>query len=521
MPISSATSRPARSPTAIRTPASAITTPVTGGRVKCQWKADWALRWAALGVDYEMSGKDLIDSVTLSSKICRALGAQPPEGFNYELFLDETGGKISKSKGNGLTIDEWLAYASPESLSLFMFQKPKAAKRLHFDVIPRAVDDYFAFLEAYRRQDGDASSSAIRSGTSIPARRPSVALRRSRSRMLLNLASASNTEDEAILWGFISRHCAGDDARDRAGARRSRPLCGALLPRLREARKTLPRARRGRRRRRSRALDARLAALPADADAEAIQAAVYDVGRAFARYQTPPKAEGEKPGVALTWFAHALRAAARPGEGAALRLVRGDLRHSGNARADRAGAVWRTGGGSRQPAPAEVGVADRRLRCGREPACRAASAAHRPTGRGVPPAPAPRRRVAVVVRPSPSPAPTDHSPMSRPPTEHVAASGTSCLPRPEPRREWRGRGRTAAARRAPCVRTASSAAPQRSSARRRARRPRVRIVREPIWMTPAAAITGRRQPFLPGRRRRLRRLRLGGRGGWRSGPAAQ
>ena len=130
-----------------------VETPVTGGRVKAQWKADWALRWTALGVDYEMCGKDLIDSVTLSSKICRALGGTPPENFVYELFLDENGGKISKSKGNGLTIDEWLSYASPESLSLFMFQKPKAAKRLYFDVIPRTVDEYLQFLAAYPRQD--------------------------------------------------------------------------------------------------------------------------------------------------------------------------------------------------------------------------------------------------------------------------------------------------------------------------------------------------------------------------------
>ena len=130
-----------------------IETPVTGGRVKCQWKADWAMRWTALGVDYEMAGKDLIDSVTLSSKICKALGATPPEGFNYELFLDDHGEKISKSKGNGLTIEDWLTYATPESLSLFMFQKPKSAKKLYFDVIPRAVDDYLQFLSAYPAQD--------------------------------------------------------------------------------------------------------------------------------------------------------------------------------------------------------------------------------------------------------------------------------------------------------------------------------------------------------------------------------
>src|SRR3984893_7857005 len=128
-------------------------TPVTGGRVKCQWKADWALRWVALGVDYEMAGKDLIDSVRLSGEICRALGALPPEGFNYELFLDEHGQKISKSKGNGLTIDEWLRYAGPESLSLFMYREPRAAKRLYFYVIPGDVDEDTRQLEAYARQD--------------------------------------------------------------------------------------------------------------------------------------------------------------------------------------------------------------------------------------------------------------------------------------------------------------------------------------------------------------------------------
>ncbi len=127
-------------------------TPVTGGQCKLQWKPDWAMRWYALGVDYEMAGKDLINSVKLSSRIARVLGADPPAGFNYELFLDENGQKISKTKGNGLTIEQWLAYASPESLSSFMFQKPTAAKRLYFDVIPRTVDDYQGFLESYPRQ---------------------------------------------------------------------------------------------------------------------------------------------------------------------------------------------------------------------------------------------------------------------------------------------------------------------------------------------------------------------------------
>src|SRR5580765_8247855 len=130
-----------------------VTLPVTGGHCKLQWKPDWAMRWFALGVDYEMSGKDLIDSVKLSGKICAALGGTPPEGFNYELFLDEHGQKISKSKGNGLTIDEWLTYAPTVSLGLYMYQKPKTAKKLYFDVIPKAVDDYYTLLAAYGRQD--------------------------------------------------------------------------------------------------------------------------------------------------------------------------------------------------------------------------------------------------------------------------------------------------------------------------------------------------------------------------------
>ena len=117
-------------------------TKVTGGAAKLQWKADWAMRWFALGVDYEMSGKDLIDSVRLSGRICRILGGSPPEGFTYELFLDEHGQKISKSRGNGLSVEEWLRYAPPESLAQFMYHQPQRAKRLYFDAIPRAVDDY-------------------------------------------------------------------------------------------------------------------------------------------------------------------------------------------------------------------------------------------------------------------------------------------------------------------------------------------------------------------------------------------
>ncbi|SHF33721.1 lysyl-tRNA synthetase, class I [Ruegeria intermedia] len=178
--------------------------PVTGGHVKMQWKPDWALRWAALGVDYEMSGKDLIDSVTQSSKICRALGKQPPESLSYELFNDEHGQKISKSKGNGLSMEEWLTYAAPESLSYFMYQKPKTAKRLYFDVIPKAVDEYHQQLRAYPGQELKAQLNNpvwhIHGGE-VPESTLIVPFA-----MLLNLASVSGAEDKETLWGFIRRY---------------------------------------------------------------------------------------------------------------------------------------------------------------------------------------------------------------------------------------------------------------------------------------------------------------------------
>ena len=128
-----------------------IQTPITGGKCKLQWKPDWAMRWYAFDVDYEMYGKDLIDSARLSGRIVRTLGHKAPEALTYELFLDENGEKISKSRGNGLTIEDWLTYAPGETLALFMYGKPKAAKRLFFDIIPRAVDDYLALLEKFPR----------------------------------------------------------------------------------------------------------------------------------------------------------------------------------------------------------------------------------------------------------------------------------------------------------------------------------------------------------------------------------
>ena len=178
--------------------------PVTGGHVKMQWKPDWALRWAALGVDYEMSGKDLIDSVTVSSKICRVLGKAPPVSLSYELFNDEHGQKISKSKGNGLTMEDWLRYAPPESLSYFMYQKPKTAKRLYFDVIPKAMDEYHQQLRAYPDQDLKARLSNpvwhIHNGNP-PESRMVVPFA-----MLLNLASVSGAHDKETLWGFLRRY---------------------------------------------------------------------------------------------------------------------------------------------------------------------------------------------------------------------------------------------------------------------------------------------------------------------------
>lgn len=181
-----------------------IEVPVTGGNVKMQWKPDWAMRWAALGVDYEMSGKDLIDSVVQSGKICRALGAPAPESLSYELFNDELGQKISKSKGNGLSMEEWLTYAAPESLSYFMYQKPKTAKRLYFDVIPKMVDEYHQQLRGYEDQDAKqklANPIFHIHGETAPKSDMVVPFS-----MLLNLAAVANAEGKEQLWGFIQRY---------------------------------------------------------------------------------------------------------------------------------------------------------------------------------------------------------------------------------------------------------------------------------------------------------------------------
>jgi lysyl-tRNA synthetase class 1 len=180
------------------------TLPVTGGNVKLQWKPDFGARWAALGVDWEPYGKEHAPNTAIYSKICSILGGRPPEVFTYELFLDDQGSKISKSKGNGLTIDEWLTYASTESLAYFMYGKPKTAKRMYFDVIPKAVDEYHQQLRAYPGQDIQAQLANpvwhIHNGE-VPDSTLIVPFA-----MLLNLASVSGAQDKAALWGFINRY---------------------------------------------------------------------------------------------------------------------------------------------------------------------------------------------------------------------------------------------------------------------------------------------------------------------------
>ena len=276
-----------------------VTAPVTGGRCKLQWKPDWAMRWVALGIDYEMAGKDLIDSVKLSGEICRALGGQPPEGFNYELFLDENGQKISKSKGNGLTIDEWLRYAAPESLSLFMYREPKSAKRLYFDVIPRTVDEYQQFLDGYARQDPRQRLSNpvwhIHSGNPPKADMP-VSFQ-----MLLTLVSSSNAENAETLWGFIGRYRPGVTAK-------THPKLGEMVDYaihyFRDFVQPHKKFRQPSETERAALTDLRdaLAQLPVDATAEKIQNVVYEIGRREPFLDHKKLAKDGRPGVLLAWF---------------------------------------------------------------------------------------------------------------------------------------------------------------------------------------------------------------------------
>jgi len=285
-------------------------TPVTAGHCKLQWKPDWAMRWYALGVDYEMAGKDLIDSVKLSSRIALVLGAEPPAGFNYELFLDENGQKISKTKGNGLTIEQWLAYASPDSLSSFMFQKPTAAKRLYFDVIPRTVDEYLGFLEAYPRQAWKERLGNpvwhIHAGAPPEPELVTHSVHGEATisfAMLLNLAAVSNDESASVLWGFLRRYYP-------SASPKTHPHLDSLIryavayfrdfvapnKHYREAddveRGVLEQ------------VSAKLAQLPESVSANEIQHALYDIARLIPRYQnhSVKGATTARPGVSNEFF---------------------------------------------------------------------------------------------------------------------------------------------------------------------------------------------------------------------------
>ncbi|HWC55352.1 MAG TPA: lysine--tRNA ligase [Sphingomicrobium sp.] len=246
------------------------------GAAKLQWKVDWAARWVALGVDYEMAGKDLIDSVIQSGKICRILGGRPPEGFNYEMFLDEKGEKISKSKGNGLSLEEWLRYGSEPSLAFYIYREPKRAKSLHIGVIPRAVDEYWQFRGNYPNQPIEQKLGNpvhhIHGGT-VPTEQLPLTYG-----LLLNLVSLPGVADKNTAWKFVQRYAPGSSpetdpeldeliglavnyARDFVA-----PTLKRRVPSEIEAEAL-------------RDLDNELAKLPADSSAEDIQTQVFEVGK--------------------------------------------------------------------------------------------------------------------------------------------------------------------------------------------------------------------------------------------------
>ncbi|HEX3889173.1 MAG TPA: lysine--tRNA ligase [Phenylobacterium sp.] len=255
--------------------------PVTGGHVKLQWRPDWAARWTALNVDFEASGKDLVDSVRVSNKIVRALGGEPPEAFHFELFMDEHNQKISKTKGNGLTMEEWLRYGTPESLAYYMYQSPKSAKRLYFDVIPKATDEYLQQLDAFNRGRADgANMPAIDNPAwhvhhgAPPERGSPVSFS-----LLLNLVSAADASTKDILWGFIERYIPG-------ATPASEPvldqLAGYAINYYEDFVKPSKRFRAPTDQERAamEALVGKLRGLPAETDAEAIQNEVFEVGKA-------------------------------------------------------------------------------------------------------------------------------------------------------------------------------------------------------------------------------------------------
>lgn len=249
---------------------------ILSGGAKLQWKVDWAMRWVALGVDYEMSGKDLIDSVVQSSRIARILGARPPESFTYEMFLDENGEKISKTKGNGVTIDEWLTYAPRESLAFFIYRDPKKAKQLSLSVIPKSVDEYYQFLAAYPEQPIEKQlGNPVHHVHAGDVPRPDMPISFS---LLLNLVAVASSDDKDLLWGFLQSYRPGlspethpevDRLIDHALAYFRDFIADSLRRRPPDAMEAEA----------LRDLEERLAALPADSDPETIQGEVYAVGK--------------------------------------------------------------------------------------------------------------------------------------------------------------------------------------------------------------------------------------------------
>ena len=276
-----------------------ITLDVRGGRTKLQWKPDFGMRWAALHVDFEMFGKDHQTNAPIYDKICEILGVPAPEHYVYELFLDDIGQKISKSKGNGLTIDEWLTYADPNSLALYMFQKPREAKRLYFDVIPRAVDEYDAFLNAYQRQGNDPAALLMNPMWHVHGGNPPAPEGAGLSfSLLLNLATVANTEDKAVMWAFIKRY---KPELDPATHPRLDSLVGYAIRYYQDFVKPAKKYRAATAEEATALKDlaAAIASLPEGSTAEEIQSKVYEIGRREP-YMTTQK-DGSI-GVAQSWF---------------------------------------------------------------------------------------------------------------------------------------------------------------------------------------------------------------------------
>jgi lysyl-tRNA synthetase class 1 len=254
-----------------------ITQSILGGQAKLQWKVDWAMRWVALGVDYEMYGKDLTESGIQSGKIAQVLGGRKPEGLIYEMFLDEKGEKISKSKGNGLSLEEWLSYGTEESLAFYAYREPKSAKQLHLGVIPRAVDEYFQFRGSYAGQGLDKKLGNpvhhIHNGK-VPADVPPVTFG-----LLLNLAGVMGPHATAPqVWGYLGNYV--PDATAATHPELANLINLALAYNRDHVAPTLQRRRaEGIEIEALKRLDAELAPLPADAAAEDIQNIVYEIGK--------------------------------------------------------------------------------------------------------------------------------------------------------------------------------------------------------------------------------------------------